>query len=339
MKANTLNVLRTGSAIALLGALAACGGGGGGSSNSGSGSGNNGTTTTPNTPTPSSVISNTTVGTAQYASGSVESAVLTTLNQARQSCGFPALQENTLLDTASANHAKYEGVNNTISDTESSGSANFTGVSYVDRAVAAGFPANTVGAGVSASAYTAPASTNTQYGNLIANEWLGGVYHGPAVMVPSGVVGVGSYQTTYNGLPQVWASVSLLNLSLGQTSSNGPLTYPCQGTTGVFYSLAGESPTPPNTSGAFGTPITVMGNPTDTIVLTSGTLSSGSGSVALQLLDSAKDSTNKVLAPYMASAYPVAPLTPSTTYTASITGTVNGVAFSRSFSFTTAASE
>jgi hypothetical protein len=261
------------------------------------------------------------------------------LNQARQTCGFPALQENTLLDKASANHAQYMGANNAGGDTETAGMADFTGVTYVARAAAVGFPANAVGAGVSAMDYTVPTSTNSQYGQNLVNGWLGGAYHGPAVLVPSGVVGIGTYQTTFNGYPEVWAAMSLLNTTMATTSSNAPLTYPCQGSTGVFYSINGEQPAPPATSGAFGTPIAVVGNPTDTIVLTSGTVTDALGHVTqLQLLDSAND-PNKILLPYTASAYPATPLQPSTTYTVAITGTDNGTNFSRSFSFSTAASE
>ncbi|WP_236001830.1 spore germination YkwD domain-containing protein [Paraburkholderia elongata] len=258
------------------------------------------------------------------------------LNQARQSCGFTALEENTLLDKASDNHAQYMGVNNAGGDTESTSNADFTCATYVARAAAVGFPASTFGAGVSAVEYSVSASTNTQYGQALISEWLGGAYHGPAVLVPSGVVGIGTYQTSYNGYPEVRASISLLNTTLGHISSNAPLTYACQGSTGVLYSVVGEQPAPPNTSGSFGTPIAVVGNPSDTIVLQSGTLTDSSGhAVSLQLLDSADD-PNEILAPYMASAYPTAPLTAGTSYTASITGIDNGTAFTRTFSFTTA---
>jgi uncharacterized protein YkwD len=325
-------------ALSLLLTVAACGGGGSSSMA--------GAATSASSPSgasapsgASSTVASTTLSTPQYASTSVESAMFTTLNQARQTCGFPALQENTLLDKAAANHAQYMGVNSAGGDGETAGTTDFTGATYVARAAEAGFPASAVGAGVSAMDYTVPTSTNTQYGQNLVNEWLSGVYHGPAVLTPSGVVGMGTYQTTYNGYPEVWASMSLLNTALTQTSSNGPLTYPCQGSTGVLYSVVGETPAPPNTSGAFGTVQSVVGNPTDTLVLTSGTIMSTSGTViTLQLLDSAND-PNKILLPYQASAYPATPLAPSTTYTVSLTGTDNGTTFSRSYSFTTAATE
>ncbi len=336
-----LPVRRGATALPLIVLLAACGGGGGNSNPASGAAGEGSATTGSSAPSSaaSATIAATTMSTPQYAPGSVELTMFNTLNQARQACGFPALQDNTLLDKAAAAHARYMGLNNAGGDDEVSGNTGFTGVTYQDRAVAAGFPSGAGGAGVSAADYSVPALTDTQYGQNLINEWLAGAYHGPAVLTPSGVIGVGTYQTTYNGYPEVWASMSLLNTTVGQTSSNAPLTYPCQGTTGVLYSIVGEQPAPPNTTGSFGTPIAVVGNPTDTVALSAGTLTAPGGAVIdLQLLDSTSD-PNRILQPYTASAYPVTPLTANTTYTVSITGTDNGVPFSRSFSFTTAASE
>jgi hypothetical protein len=56
--------------------------------------------------------------------------------------------------------------------------------------------------------------------------------------------------------------------------------------------------------------------------------------IALQVLDSAKD-PNKLLQPYQGVAYPTTPLSPNSQYTVSLTGTINGVAFARTFTFTT----
>ncbi len=46
-----------------------------------------------------------------YATGSVQLALFSQLNQDRTECGFPALQENTLLDKAAQNHAAYNVAN------------------------------------------------------------------------------------------------------------------------------------------------------------------------------------------------------------------------------------
>jgi hypothetical protein len=79
----------------------------------------------------------------------------------------------------------------------------------------------------------------------------------------------------------------------------------------------------------------VVGNPGDAIVVQSGTATDTSGNViALQVLNAGTD-PNKEIPAYEAVAYPSAPLTPNAAYAVSLTGTVNGKAFSRNFTFTT----
>ncbi|MCS6520758.1 CAP domain-containing protein, partial [Burkholderia thailandensis] len=55
--------------------------------------------------------------------------------------------------------------------------------------------------------------------------------------------------------------------------------------------------------------------------------------IGMPLLDASID-PNKLLPKFAGVAYP-ATLSPNTTYSVSITGTVNGTSFSRSFTFTT----
>ncbi|MFM0386945.1 CAP domain-containing protein [Paraburkholderia dipogonis] len=309
--------------------LAACGGGGGG------GNGGNATGAAPSAPASSPATGN--VATPQYAASTAQLAVFTTLNQQRQQCGFPALTENTVLDQAAQAHAKYMGQNGgIITDTEAVANPGFTGTTYSDRAVHFGFPNSQIAysGGASAGYYTNATLTETQYGQQIAYEWLGGVYHIALGVWPITQIGIGWNEMTFNGFPEIQSSVTIANLQ--PMTGNLPLTFPCQGTTGVAYMTAGETPTPPNTtSGTFGTPIAVSGNPTDNVVLQSGTVTDSSGTVInLQLLNAATDS-NKLLPAFEAVAYPATPLKPNTTYSVAITGTINGTAFSRSFSFTT----
>ncbi|CAH0444173.1 hypothetical protein LMG10661_00697 [Ralstonia syzygii subsp. syzygii] len=319
--------------LSVAAALSACGGGDGSTSSSTGGSSTSSGGTTSQTVTG-------TLSTPQYTNGSAQITAFNLLNQYRTQCGFPALQENTVLDQAAQAHAKYEGLNNALSDTETTGQPGFTGVSYVDRAVAAGFPSAANGSGVGAGYTTLTSSfTPVQAGQQFIYSLLAGVYHSAAVVYPVNTIGVGEYETqmTSGGVTwtQAWASMSLLNTQT-QTISNGPLTFPCQGVTGVAYKSVGEIPTPPNVStSGWGTPVAVMGNPTDTILLQSGTMTTGSGTVInLQLLNSTND-TNKILQSYSAVAYPTSPLQPNTQYSVTLTGTVNGTAFSRNFTFTT----
>ncbi|HDR8964710.1 TPA: CAP domain-containing protein [Burkholderia vietnamiensis] len=311
-------------------ALAACGGGGGDSGSASTPS--NGSGPTP----PQQTVTSGNVSTPQYAANSMQLAAFNLLNQYRQQCGFPALTENTFLDQAAQNHAQYLGLNGVaITDTESSTNAGFTGVTYTDRAVKAGFVSGASVGGVSGGYYTNATLSQTQYGEQLAYDWMSGVYHIGVAAWPVTEVGIGFNQTTYNGYPEIQATLSFANEAKTITS-NGPITFPCQGTAGVAYSAGGETPLPPNTSGNWGTPIAIAGNLTDTIVLLSATLTpvSGGSPLNLQLLDSAND-PNKLLPAYQAVAYPTTPLSPNTAYSVSISGTVNGTPFSRNFTFTT----
>jgi hypothetical protein len=305
--------------------LSACGGGGGGN-------GNSTASAAPSTPDSSPTTGN--VNTPQYAANSAQQTMFATLNQYRQQCGFPTLTENTLLDAASLNHAKYMAQNNVAGDSENSGNPGYTGATYAARAANVGFPSSSLNVGgVSNNFWTTPALTEAEYGQNLLSGWVSGIYHIGIAAWPVTQVGIGYTETTFSSAPQAWASLTVANLQ--PAISNGPLTFPCQGTTGLPYKALGESPTPPNTSGAWGTPVAVASNPQDIIVMQSGTMTEPSGTVvALQVLDSAKD-PNRLLPSYEGVAYPGTPLSPDTSYTVTLTGTINGTPFSRTFTFTT----
>lgn len=320
---NKLSLLAIAAASTL--ALTACGGGGdGGTSTTGGSSG--GTTTTP-----AQTVTGT-VTTPQYGATSAQLAAFTTLNQYRTQCGFPALKENTVLDQAAQAHAAYMSTNSVVADSETAGNSGFTGVSYQDRAVKAGFPNQYVG-GVSGGYYTNATLTDAQYGQQHVIGWLSSVYHIAVGVWPSSIVGIGVSKTTFNGFPDVRASMSFD--APATMPGNMPLTFPCQGTTGVAYSANGETPAPPNTTGSWGTPVAVAGNAGNAVVLQSGTMTdNASHTITLQLLNSATD-PNKLLPAFEAVAYPTTPLQPNTPYTVNLSGTINGTPFTRSFTFTT----
>ncbi|MFM0418747.1 CAP domain-containing protein [Paraburkholderia aromaticivorans] len=313
----------TSAAIAAAFFVAACGGGGGGGSSAAS----------PASPA-SAPSTSTNLTSPQYAADSAQLAAFNVLNQQRQQCGFAALQDNSTLDQAAQAHALYMGQNGAqITDLEVSGNPAFTGVTYADRAVHFAYPQGISVGGVSGGFYTNATLTDTQYGQQLAYGWLSGVYHIGVAVWPVTSIGVGFNKVTYNGFPEVQGTLTIANLQ-GKLA-NTPMTFPCQGTTGVAYSTGGETPTPPNTSGNWGTPVAVAANVADTVRLQSGTMTDSAGHViTLQLLDSSND-PNKLLPAYEGVAYPAIPLVANSTYSVAITGTVNGVAFSRTFTFTT----
>lgn len=331
MNKNKISTLTTIAFAASL-SLAACGGGGGGGSTAASGS-NTSTSGSGSTGTTSATTGN--VTTPQYANNSAQQALFNTINAQRTQCGFPALTENTLLDKSSQAHADYMGQNGgTVTDTEVSGNPGFTGVDYAARATAVGYPASTVDMiGESAGFYTTATLTETAYGVAIASSLASSVYHISPFVSPETQIGIGWNETTFNNFPETHAAITIANLH--PMTGNLPLMFPCDGATGVAYKNAGESPTPPNTNGVFGTTIAVEGNPSDVVVLTSATLTDTSGNVVvLQLLNASND-PNKLIQQYEARAYPATPLTANTKYSVSLAGTIDGTPFSRTGSFTT----
>lgn len=329
---NTSNLTRASLAIALTSLLGACSGGGDGGTSSSSNDASGGNSA------PSQTVPGT-LPTPQYPSGSAQLAAFTLLNQYRTQCGFPVLQQNTVLDQAAQAHAKYMGLNNLVSDTETPGQPGFTGVSYGDRAVAAGFirTANTAGASggntATSSSFSPVASGMQSIYSLVA-----GVYHSGVVLSPVTVIGIGEYESQQSSSGYTWVNssqtITLSNLQ-NLVISNAPLTFPCAGVTAAPYMSSGETPTPPNVSASgWGTPVVVMGNASDAIALQTASITGPAGAVNVQILNASSD-PNKEIQPYEAVAYPTSPLQPNTQYSVTLTGTVNGTPFTRSFTFTT----
>lgn len=323
--------------LALTGLLAACGGGGGGSA----------TTTASSTPTSTapSTTTNTGVTVAPiYAAGSQELAAFNQINGMRQQCGFPAVSENTLLDQAAVNHMGY------MADQKISGhyetvttDPHYTGYGPADRMTHVGY------APAGASEVISPDTTGIGGANSVL-KLTSVPYHLSAMFYPLSEAGI-SYGALNFGPanPEYTLQMDFANNASGTPAapnfSSAPLTFPCSGTTGVDYeSASGESPTPYVNgqpvnlqTNPIGTPITVVGNLNDTVLLTSGVMIAPDGSqTPLNLTDSSND-PNKNLAPFAAFAFPTNPLQPNTQYSVTLTGTDNGTPFSRNFSFTTGA--
>ncbi|MBJ9677886.1 CAP domain-containing protein [Burkholderia gladioli] len=311
--------------------MAACGGGGDGGSSPATGSSSASTSAPASSSAPASAPSATnlpgTLDTSNYAAGTSERAAFDLINQYRTQCGFPALKQNTILDQASRNHVAYEIANNTVTDDEVAGKTGFTGVTGADRAKSLGWPSD-VYAGA-ADGGVSNISDAGDVGKASVYGYMSVPYHSTVVPFLSTDIGL-AFQSDQNGV------TNSVHLGGTMTTLNGaPLTLPCQGSTGIPFQGNGENPTPPGVTWPVGTPIAVVGGVSDTLRLTSGTITGPDGTpVVLQLLDRTND-TNSVLGNYEGVAYPKSPLKASTSYAVNLQGTINGVAFTRTFTFTT----
>ncbi len=226
-----------------------------------------------------------------------------------------------------------------VTDDEVQGNPGFTGVTGQDRANAVGWPAG-VGVGTGSDGwYNYTGETSSQMGVSLVNAWATGVYHQSTITWPYQLVGIGVSQTTSNGYPLSMASLEAGEWNSQSTipTSQSPLTFPCQGVSGIPYGLSGENPMPPSASSSgFGTPVAVIGNPSDTVTLLSGSMvdTTTGATITLNVLNAASDPNQELLS-YQASAYPTSPLSANTTYQVNLSGTINGQPFTRSFTFTT----
>ena len=322
--------------------LVACGGGGGG-----------GSTTTAPTPADLVVPSTITAATVtpNYPDGSEELAAYNTLSTARTTCGFGGLNQNTLLDQAALNHNFYMAVNSSFTHSEVSGSRGFTGANSNDRATFVGYPL--VRPTFSENLYLFSGTSNKLgYGAKGVTGLLGAPYHlrglvgahrevGLSVR-SSGIVGSGADYAEPGLAPAVWLSISAGStqaLTPQRQSSSDVLTYPCNGVTGTAYQLTGESPNPVTprdlATNPIGQPILVQLLEGRLLVVSSASVTGPGGSVALLPTMTYANDPNFRVEPHQAIIMPNLPLAPNTSYSVVINGTNNGVAFTRSFSFTT----
>lgn len=315
--------------LACAGALVGCGGGG----SSTTATTNGGTTTT----TTGAANYVTSVPAANYTGEAAAAYAL--LNNERQNCGFGLLAQSAALDKAATAHADYLLWNLTLGHSETVGLKGFTGATTNDRAVAAG------------------------YGSSYASE----VAWSPTILPGIGVQGVRVFlstpyhgATTLSGFHDVGfgirSSAELVNhpgnmgayvinfgyLRTMQDMAAGDVRlYPCAGSTGVLPVFPGESPNPlPGRdlrSRPAGHPLMVFGRQSTPVAITSASLINVATGAAVPLMapvTSAND-PNRAVMQHWSYVFPDVALTPNTQYQATLAGTSNGVAFSRTFAFTT----
>lgn len=331
-------------------ALVACGGGGGG-----------GTTTTgtatvqgPVTPPVVSTLSNivTSVPTPSYAVGSEELAAMTLLNAERSFCGFGVLAQSTKLDTAAKAHADWQLLNNFSGHQETPGTSGFTGATAEARVVAAAY-------GVSGSfavnddiVSVFGRSIKTGYGREGIRDLLNAPYHAKSLLTGNREIGVSVRSSADVG--STFGPRLILQLDMARKTADGPqsidgsgvATYPCEGSTEIVRSLTGESPNPvPGrdlSANPLGSSIQVMLRDGNTLTITSAMMIKVATGAAVTLRPPVT-SANDPYAPCESGCFKShqgyiaadAPLETSTKYQVTITGTNNGTAFSRTFSFTT----
>ncbi len=341
-------------------AIVACGGGGGGGGGAlpvptSTPAGNTGAPADPppaTTATPSDGVQPSTLVTSvapdTYGPGSEGRQALELLNAERGRCGFGLVAQNAKLDAAAQAHADWQILNNQLSHTEAAGTTGFTGVTPLDRVSAAGYVAGGVGEEISSLFYTGSIVGTGVFG---VRALLALPYHQLGMLSGYRDVGIalrGSDQlgTTASRGPR---TVQQFNLGFTPTAgrqepaSDQVLTYPCEGTTGVFYEITNETPNPvPGRdlrASPLGPGVVVAVRSGQTLSVSSATMTTLSGRtpVALRPPLTKGSDPNAVLAAHQAVLIPDASLMPNTSYTVNVAGTNDGAPFEKAFNFTTGA--
>ena len=248
-------------------------------------------------------------------------------NFRRQQMGLPVLTRNAAIDVAAQGHSDYQRINNVTTHAQDFWMPGFTGNSTPDRLRAAGYVTPRSGYALG-EVVSSRASTN---GADAADDLVGSIYDRFTIFEPmfkEAGAGAASGATWFT---EDFAAIGLDGgLAAGQVA-----VYPWTGQTGVPSGVDtdGRSPDPVPNQNRVGYPVSVHANLTSTLAVQSFTIRPrGGAALAVRTLTPGSDPDTPRSA---AAIVPLAVLSPATTYDVQFTGTVDGAAVARSWSFTT----
>lgn len=305
----------------------------------------------------------TSVTPATYAAGTTEKGAWDLLMAQRTACGFGLLQQDSRLDTASAAHSSYLVKNsldrfvNVLGHFEDPTWNYFTGNAPWDRTAHAGFPASvieilnqfySVQSNTAAPAWTAGEALGaSSMRGLIETVYhargafWGGRSGGVGSVLATGPTGqAGANQTQYRIVSEISDEADALKQKLGSANI---ATWPCAGLTSVggTFRPATESPNPfpdvTNSSTIYGTPVYLKADPGSVLVVSAATITkvSDGSTLAYRQLTKANDTVGEITDNEVF-LVPTTALAAGSSYTVHAVGTLNGVALTKDFSFSTA---
>lgn len=305
-------------------ALAACGGGGGGDSGETAAIVSNPANSPANAPPPAQESG------APQATGNTATDGFNWTNFRRQQLGLSVLSRNSLIDKAAQGHSDYQKINDIITHEQTPGAPGFTGATVRDRLAAAGYALTgdyAYGEVISASGDSA--------GFNAAEDLITAIYHRFVMFQPR-------FREAGAGAATTPGSYTYFTLNLTSTNGLGSglgtgriVTYPANGQQNiqtVFYSDQ-ESPDPVADRNAVGYPVSVHADITSAVAVQNFTIAPRGGApLPVRVLSSATDANTTSSA---AAIVPLDMLAAKTTYDVQFTGTVDGIAVSRSWWFST----
>lgn len=254
------------------------------------------------------------------------------INYRRGQAGMPVVTRNELLDRAAAGHSEYQKANNVVTHVQTVGKPGFTGVNQGDRMLAAGYSykngSYAFGEVISA--------TSSGSGFYMAEELITAIYHRFVIFEPKfKEVGTGA-ATTASGYTYFTANFAATNGYGPGIGSPNLVTWPFNGQVKVatnFFSDY-EAPDPVPDVNEVGYPVSVHADIDVNVVVQSFTIRPrGGADLETRLIregEVAREPTSSA-----ASIVPLTVLKPNTIYDVTFTGTLNNVATTRAWSFTT----
>lgn len=302
----------------------------------------------------------TSVPTPTYAVGSEELAAFNLLNAERSRCGFGMLAQNAALDFAAKSHADWLLRNGSYGHYEAPGTPLYTGVDPASRFIAANYALSTnlFVPGEVATGFTEVSKSG--YGVQSIRNLFSAPYHMLGILERNIDVGIALRSSLDVALSQVTGSRfvadfgikaatpiqgSVQFFQLGQSPGPGSVrTYPCEGTNGVAPSLFREEPSPvPGRDlsvNPVGTSVGVVVDAGHSLTIRGATMTNvltGENVLMRPPYNYATDGNAILLQPHKGFVTADSPLATFTPYKVIVNGEDNGVAFSRTFTFTTGA--
>lgn len=359
--------------LLLAAALAGCGGGGGGTSTNTStfvDAASPAVAQAPDRPSLSSSVQTTnqdmvtSVTPPTYSAGSVQKGAWDVLMTERQNCGFGLLQQDARLDAASSAHSYYLAQNSIDTKgfvgghNENPADSYFTGTNGLERAVAKGV-ARVGGMSINEIldeqnvVHSRDRSdffpTSEARGAASMRRLIGTVYHLSGAMYAGRAGGVG---TSHLSGPfdvytmEVYRFGTLIADLAGDNKqrigSGNVVSYPCASARpNASFAPATEGPNPfpeiTDQTVLVGTPIYFKADAGSALAVSAATVTKVSDGAlqTLRQLNKANDPAAKIGSNEVF-LVPTSALVPASSYTVNAIGTIDGVAFTRTFTFTTA---
>lgn len=285
-----------------------------------------------------------------YPAGSPEGAAYDYLNAARTSCGFGSIAPDAKLNVAAVGQADYETMRwnagegaeyvDSMPHMQTPGKTGFTGATFNDRLDAAGFsPIGTAhedSVRISSSVLPATAAARSV---SVLKTLMGTVYHLGGVMALNPSIGIGyEYAADAPAASDRKATLVLVNAQhendAASIQTDAVVTYPCAGSTvnGTWSTREVPNPLPADWTGSVGAPLYIRSAPGSVLTIATHAIA---GSQGTQLVLTKANDPNRRLGANEAFILLQTPLADAGSYGVSITGTVDGVAFTKTFTFAT----